>query len=184
MNSVLAQSYPNIEYILIDGGSSDGTVDIIRRYASQLSYWHSKPDNGISDAFNMGVALSRGEFIGIVNSDDWMEPDQIANAVRDYDWLCRLKKAGLVGLHSPKIMGHMSLAGISDRAWWATLDEHADIAIHHGSNKLLIHVLFMLRKLRISFRLALSKVLGPKFTGQIRQLANPSYSAAKNEPTK
>lgn len=77
MQSVFAQTYRNIEYILIDGGSSDGTVDVIRRHAERLSYWHSARDGGISDAFNAGVALARGSFVGLVNSDDWMSPDQV-----------------------------------------------------------------------------------------------------------
>lgn len=82
MDSVFAQSYPNIEYIVVDGGSTDGTVDIIRANQERLSYWHSRKDKGISDAFNAGVALTRGKYVALVNSDDWMEPDQIANAVK------------------------------------------------------------------------------------------------------
>jgi len=81
MQSVFSQTYPNIEYILIDGGSTDGTVDVIRRHSDRLSYWHSRKDKGISDAFNSGVALARGKYVALVNSDDWMEPDQVANAV-------------------------------------------------------------------------------------------------------
>ena len=53
--NVLSQSYPNIEYIVIDGGSTDGTVDIIRRYESGLAYWVSEPDKGIYDAMNKGL---------------------------------------------------------------------------------------------------------------------------------
>ena len=74
--SVLAQTYREIEYIVIDGGSTDGTVDIIRKWSSRISYWHSAKDHGISDAFNLGIAAAQGEFIGIVNSDDWMSPNQ------------------------------------------------------------------------------------------------------------
>jgi glycosyltransferase involved in cell wall biosynthesis len=75
--SVVAQTYRPIEYIVIDGGSSDGTVPIIFKWAQYISYWHSAKDSGISDAFNLGVAAAHGEFIGIVNSDDWMSADQI-----------------------------------------------------------------------------------------------------------
>ncbi|MGB3723019.1 MAG: glycosyltransferase family 2 protein [Pacificimonas sp.] len=81
MDSVFAQTYRNIEYILIDGGSTDGTTDIIRRYEDKLGYWHSAPDKGIGDAFNSGVALARGDIIGLVNSDDWMSPDQVERGV-------------------------------------------------------------------------------------------------------
>jgi glycosyltransferase involved in cell wall biosynthesis len=73
LKSVLDQSYPNLEYILIDGGSTDGTVDIIKRYESQLSYFVSEPDKGIYNAMNKGLAQASGDFIGILNADDYYE---------------------------------------------------------------------------------------------------------------
>lgn len=82
MQSVFIQSYRNIEYIVIDGGSTDGTVDIIRSHSDRLSYWHSAPDRGISDAFNMGVALAKGAYVGLVNSDDWMSENQVEEGVK------------------------------------------------------------------------------------------------------
>lgn len=75
--SVLNQTYRNVEYIIIDGGSTDGTVDIIKKYSDRIKYWISKPDKGISDAFNKGIMSSHGEIIGIINSDDWYELDAI-----------------------------------------------------------------------------------------------------------
>ncbi len=73
--SVLNQSYPNTEYIIIDGGSTDGTVDVIKRYERHLSYWVSEPDNGIADAWNKGIMKASGEIISMVNADDWYEPE-------------------------------------------------------------------------------------------------------------
>jgi glycosyltransferase involved in cell wall biosynthesis len=73
IQSVIRQPYPNKEYIIIDGGSTDGTVDIIKKYESNLSYWMSERDKGIFDAMNKGIAIARGELIGIINSDDWYE---------------------------------------------------------------------------------------------------------------
>lgn len=70
IQSVINQTYNNIEYIIIDGGSTDGTVDIIRKYESGISYWISEPDEGISDAFNKGVFHSHGFLIGILSADD------------------------------------------------------------------------------------------------------------------
>ncbi|MFD2247689.1 glycosyltransferase family 2 protein [Pontibacter ruber] len=84
INSVLAQTYPNIEYIVVDGGSSDGTLSILRKYDDQIAYWKSEPDKGISDAFNKGVALATGELVGILNADDWYEPDAVARIVSRY----------------------------------------------------------------------------------------------------
>ena len=82
MLSVFNQSYKNIEYIIIDGGSTDGTLDIIRKYNTLIAYWVSEPDNGISDAFNKGITASTGEFIGLLNADDWLSQNQIEQGVK------------------------------------------------------------------------------------------------------
>ena len=84
INSVISQDYTNIEYILIDGGSTDGTVDIIRTYAEKDNRikWISEPDDGIADAFNKGLALEGGDIIGIINSD-YMYCQGSLNAVAD-----------------------------------------------------------------------------------------------------
>src|SRR5215469_13570328 len=62
IRSVLAQGYPNLDYFIVDGGSTDGTLDIIRKYESQISGWISEPDNGMYDAINKGFARTSGEF--------------------------------------------------------------------------------------------------------------------------
>ena len=74
--SVQAQTFSSIEHVLVDGGSSDDTLNIIRRMARPQDYWLSEKDRGISDAFNKGVALARGRYIVILNADDWLSPDQ------------------------------------------------------------------------------------------------------------
>jgi hypothetical protein len=79
--SVWSQTYPAVEYIVIDGGSTDGTRELIESLGDHIDLWISEPDEGISDAFNKGIALARGEVIGLVNSDDWYEPDAVAAAV-------------------------------------------------------------------------------------------------------
>ena len=77
IQSVLNQTYKNIEYIVIDGGSTDGTLDIIKNYESHINYWISEPDKGLYDAMNKGVSVAKGELIGMINSDDWYESDAV-----------------------------------------------------------------------------------------------------------
>lgn len=69
--SVINQNYNNVEYIIIDGGSTDGTVDIIKKYESKISYWVSEKDNGIYNAMNKGIKKVTGDLIGIINADDF-----------------------------------------------------------------------------------------------------------------
>jgi glycosyltransferase involved in cell wall biosynthesis len=77
IDSVLNQSYRPIEYIVVDGGSTDGTIDILRALDARIDYWISEPDTGIYDAMNKGIGYATGEIIGILNSDDWYEPDAL-----------------------------------------------------------------------------------------------------------
>ena len=77
-----------MEYIIIDGGSTDGTIDIIRSHASVITYWQSEPDSGISDGFNKGIALSRGRYVAMVHADDWLSPGQLKQG------LATLEKTG------------------------------------------------------------------------------------------
>jgi glycosyltransferase involved in cell wall biosynthesis len=82
--SVAAQSYGNVEYIVVDGGSTDGTLEIIRRHAAAIDHWVSEPDRGIYDAMNKGIALARGELIALLNADDFYEPDAIQRVAEAY----------------------------------------------------------------------------------------------------
>ena len=77
IKSVFDQNFKNFEYIIIDGGSNDGTLEIIKKYNDKLDYWLSETDKGIYDAFNKGLELSKGEYIGIVNSDDTYRPNAL-----------------------------------------------------------------------------------------------------------
>lgn len=79
--SVLAQSHPEVEYIVIDGASTDGTLMALDRYRDKFSSLISESDNGISDAWNKGICLAKGEVIGLLNAGDEYAPDAVAQAV-------------------------------------------------------------------------------------------------------
>ena len=82
IKSVCSQDYPDIEYLLIDGGSKDKTLDIAQKYKNKISQIISEPDNGMYDAINKGIAMATGEIIAILNSDDfYMDEKVISNVV-------------------------------------------------------------------------------------------------------
>ncbi len=86
ISSVVNQTYPNIEYIVIDGGSTDGTVDIIKKYERQISYWISEEDGGIYDAMNKGARVATGDYVEFLNSDDcFCSYDIIEQVVKEID---------------------------------------------------------------------------------------------------
>jgi glycosyltransferase involved in cell wall biosynthesis len=82
IESVREQTYPNVEYIVVDGRSTDATVDILKENEDVIDDWISEPDEGIYDAMNKGIRMSTGDIVGIINSDDWYEPQAVETAVR------------------------------------------------------------------------------------------------------
>ncbi|MBC8986176.1 glycosyltransferase [Pedobacter sp. N36a] len=98
IKSVQQQTYKNIEYIIIDGGSTDNSINIIKNHETNISYWVSEKDKGISDAFNKGVLRAKGELIGLINSGDSYEPNAVELMVNFYRDNC-LKGNDYIVLH-------------------------------------------------------------------------------------
>jgi glycosyltransferase involved in cell wall biosynthesis len=93
MQSVFSQDYPRIEYSVVDGGSTDGTVEIIKKYEGRLAWWVSEQDKGQTDAINKGFARANGEILAWLNSDDTYEPGAVSAAV---DYLQEHPEVGMV----------------------------------------------------------------------------------------
>lgn len=86
IQSVINQSYHNIEYVIIDGGSTDGTLDIIKKYDDKIDFWISRPDNSMYEAINDGIKNSNGDIIAILNSDDkYIDGDVIENIINEFN---------------------------------------------------------------------------------------------------
>ncbi len=93
IRSVLEQDYPNIEYIIVDGGSKDNSVEVIRKYQDRLTWWVSEKDKGHADALNKGFSHARGEILAWLNSDDIYFPGAVSEAVA---FLCEHAQTGMV----------------------------------------------------------------------------------------
>jgi len=110
MRSVLDQGYPNLEYIVMDGGSTDDSVEIIRRYAECLAYWVSTTDGGQADAIRRGFEQATGEILGWVNSDDFLLPGSLEHVALQF---CRKPAADFLAGGFVSIDEH-------DRVTWCT----------------------------------------------------------------
>lgn len=84
IKSIIEQEYENLEYIVVDGGSTDSTLAIIKKYEKKIAKWISEPDKGISDAFDKGIKLATGTVIGIINSDDGLLPGALDTVAKAY----------------------------------------------------------------------------------------------------
>jgi glycosyltransferase len=85
IKSVINQPYENKEYIIIDGGSTDGTLDIIKKYEDKIAYWCSESDYGLYHAMNKGIAKASGDIVGMINADDYYYDDIFADVAKAYE---------------------------------------------------------------------------------------------------
>lgn len=99
IRSVLLQGYPNLEYIIIDGGSTDNSLEIIKKYDKYLFYWHSQKDRGQADAINQGLEKSTGEIIGWINSDDLYVQGSFSKVVKTFH-----AHPGYIVVHGDRIL--------------------------------------------------------------------------------
>lgn len=99
--SVVNQTYENIEYIIIDGGSTDGTVDVIKKYADHITYWVSEPDKGIYDAMNKGIEKATGEWINFMNAGDiFLESQTLSNFVSYLDGSISILRGNIIRVYN------------------------------------------------------------------------------------
>lgn len=145
IESVLAQTYAHIEYVIIDGDSTDGTLDIVRSYEKKFKgrlVWKSEKDAGIYDAMNKGIDRANGDIIGILNSDDWYEPTAIEEVVRSYAGrgegvhygILRVHNAGEVELLKAVTPGFLFQDVVGHPAYFvskATYLEHGVFDVHY-----------------------------------------------------
>jgi len=159
VESVARQTYTDLEYIIIDGGSSDGTVDVIREQENVIDYWLSEPDKGISDAFNKGISQSRGRWINLLNAGDTiLESDAIerlvselpqSNDIRVVTMYEATPRGGRRPKHRPR--NDFSLARrarIPHQASFVRRDVYADYGLYRTDLNYRMDLEFWLRVLR------------------------------------
>ena len=124
IKSVINQAYENIQYIVIDGGSTDNTINLIENYRSKIDVFISEKDNGISNAFNKGLSYADGDLIGFLNSDDFYESDALINVSNAYSKLkpTKKKKPFVVFGQTYSIAGNIkSIKTDNNLGWWLTV---------------------------------------------------------------
>jgi glycosyltransferase involved in cell wall biosynthesis len=117
IRSVLDQDYENLEYLVVDGGSTDGSVEIIERYADRLAWWVSEPDEGQTDALNKGLERATGEIVAYINSDDYYLPGAFNAAVEAL--------AGTDALWAVGAARFVDAAGEVTEVWWPRMPPKA-----------------------------------------------------------
>lgn len=109
IESVINQTYRDFEYIVIDGGSTDGSIDILKKYNNRITYWISEPDGGIYQGMNKGIAKATGDYLNFMNSGDCLYTNNILQKVADYDSHADIITGRDYHYSDEKKMGHASI---------------------------------------------------------------------------
>ena len=246
--SIQRQSYPAVEHIIVDAGSTDETPTVARSKLRSHDYWLSEPDLGISDAFNKGIAVARGQYIQLMGADDWLSTDQIAVAVEaltktgadfvfgdgvaydgrrpvfryhgdpnysskidrwmpviihpsvlarrtvyethglfniglrsamDYEWLLRVHRAGIIGIHALGVLSHVSLGGTHLQHYRRTMREVRDTAIAFGRDPGAAYLEYGYHCIKHLAAGPLQKWASPFYQG-VRSWLNPAFVPVSN----
>jgi glycosyltransferase involved in cell wall biosynthesis len=189
IQSVLSQNYANIEYILLDGGSIDKTVEIIRKYENDgRVHWISEPDQGIADAWNKGIKMASGEMIGLINADDWYEKDAVERVLRyannSLAILCgnvklwnnplkfRIKRSSIRGIRSEMTIWHPGM--------FCPREIYERVGLYNTSLKLLMDYDFVIRCYfnGVEFRIIDEEIANMSFGGISNRFISKSMKEA------
>lgn len=152
IQSVMSQNYKNIEYLIVDGGSTDGTVDIIKKYDHFISYWCSEPDKGIYDAMNKAIDLASGEWINFMNSGDYFINESVlTNIFKNSSELADITI--IYGNHEVRYPSkkRMSYVGMVDNLWQGSQFCHQSAFINTKYHKL--HKYNLCRKIAADYEM-------------------------------
>ncbi|WP_162997035.1 glycosyltransferase family 2 protein [Mucilaginibacter kameinonensis] len=131
--SVVNQSYKNIEYIIIDGGSTDGTLDVLKKYDKYITYWISEPDNGIYNAWNKGLKIAKGDWISFLGADDIYLNDAIENYVDYINQSQQGTEFDFVSSVMEYVDKDLNLLRLIGKPWYWKVFNDTMVTIHSGA---------------------------------------------------
>jgi len=154
IQSVLKQSYNNIQYIIIDGGSTDGTIEIIKKYENRIDVWISELDGGIYDGFNKGISRADGQYVCIINSDDFLYPNTIERLVENIPRQSFEKEFPIIHANISLIMKSGQEISVYRHNHNAIKDRYYSMPVNHPATFVPLSVYEQIGNYDSSFRIA------------------------------